>query len=100
MESEYRVEFTETAEAEIDSIYISMLGQSPEAATNWYVGLIDACSSLSYFPYRYQAIPDRPDLRRFIYRRYRVIYAIYEPRSPEDEPVVMIMNVRHGARQP
>ena len=100
MEDEYRVEFTETAEAEIDTIYLSMLSRSPEAATKWYVGLMSACDSLGYFPYRYQALPNRPDLRRFLYRQYRVIYAVFEPRSPEEEPVVRVMHVRHVSRQP
>src|SRR2546421_13101983 len=93
----YRIIVTETAEAEADAIFLWMNRTSPDRAIRWYHGLLSAYESLSEFPYRFETLPDRQDLRRLLYGKYRVIYSVKEPALATDEPVVRIMHIYHGA---
>jgi plasmid stabilization system protein ParE len=94
----YRVDLSETAELEADEIFIWMNRHSPSRAIKWYRGFLDACNSLSEFPFRFEALPNRADLRRLLYGKYRIIYSVVEPHLEEEEATVRILHIYHGAR--
>src|SRR5260221_4690488 len=99
MPDEYAVEVSDTADAEADEIFLWINQRTPDAAVNWYRGLLEAYDSLRYFPYRFPALLDRPHVRRMIYGRYWILYFIVEP-EPEtsDEAKVRILHIHHSAR--
>lgn len=98
---QYRVEMSEPAEQEADSIYLWISETyGPEQAGRWYSGLLDAIQRLSLFPYGYQALPQNKEVRRMLYGQYRVLYRVVEPEPGELEGTVRILRILHGARQP
>lgn len=100
MAERYRVEVSDAADLEADDIYLWIQRRSPQAADRWYRGLLKAYQSLSIFPYRFQSLPSRPDLRRLLYGKYRIVFRIVEPEDVEDdEGIVRILHIYHGARQ-
>jgi plasmid stabilization system protein ParE len=95
----YRVEMSESAEAEADQIYLWISQRSPESAARWYSGLLKACQSLSVFPHRFPVLPRELAVRRMLYGKYRVLYRIVEPQDEEEEGIVRVLHIHHGARQ-
>lgn len=75
-----------------------MSQDSPHGAQRWYENLLRAYDRLTWFPYRYEAVPDRPGVRRMLYGKYRVTYTIIEPASSDEEGIVRILEVYHGSR--
>lgn len=98
----YRIEVSDTADAEADAAYFWLLGRSPEVAGRWYEGLLRAYRSLADFPGRCPLAPEAsrfPDVevRQLLYGRgssaYRILYCILEPDT------VRILHVRPGAQR-
>lgn len=93
----YRVDITERAERDLESIY-STIGadDSPQAAA-WFNGLERAILSLDEHPSRGALIPEGSGLRHLLYGRkphvYRIIYAV----DGRDSRVT-VLHIRHGAR--
>jgi plasmid stabilization system protein ParE len=81
------------------SIYRLGQHRSPTVADRWYRGLLAAYQTLTLFPYRYIALPRRPNVRRLLYQNWRALYTVVEPQSPGDEALVRILHVYHGAQQ-
>ena len=104
--TDYDVEISEPAEAEMDDIYYRLLLRSPQAATRLRRGLEEAIASLSQMPGRCPFAPedgmlDRP-IRQLLYRHggttYRILFITIN--ATEDDPgIVSITRVRHGAQQ-
>jgi plasmid stabilization system protein ParE len=96
----YRVDVSDTAEQEADTVYLWMqTNRGLSQADRWYRGLYQAYQSLTTFPNRFEAVPHRQDVRRMLYGQYRVLYRVIEPDVPEEEGIVRILRVLHGARQ-
>ncbi len=105
--SDYDIEISEPAEAEMDEIHYRLLLRSPQAATRLRIGLEEAISSLSQMPGRCPFAPedgmlDRP-IRQLLYRHggttYRILFITID--ATEDDPgIVRVTRVRHGAQQP
>ncbi len=105
--TEYQVEVSEPAEAEIDNAYHFLLLRSPKAATKLRNGFAKAIRSLSQMPSRCPFAPengklDRP-IRQLLYRNgsttYRILFAVIE--ALDDNPaLVRVIRVLHGAQQP
>lgn len=91
----HRIVFTEAAreQAKAAARYIAEQG-SPQVATEWLDGLIEAIESLATLPHRCglarenDLFPDA-ELRQLIFKSHRVIYTVIG-----DE--VTILHVRHG----
>lgn len=105
--TEYQLEVSEPAEAEIDNAYHYLLLRSPQAAGRLRNGFVAAISSLSQMPSRCPFAPengrlDRP-IHQLLYRNgsttYRILFIIIEPL--DDNPgLVRVLRVLHGAQQP
>lgn len=105
--TEYQIEVSEPAEAEIDNAYHYLLLRSPQAATKLRNGFAKAIHSLSQVPSRCPFAPengklDRP-IRQLLYRNgsttYRILFVVIEP--IDDNPgLVRVLRVLHGAQQP
>lgn len=115
--STYRVEPTELAEAERDAVYLRLNRLfGPEYAARWLTGLMQAMNALGEFPGPRSHPRDektserlRVGVRRMLYhgpgkRRsgtpYRVLFTINEPAPGENEGVVRVLRILHGAADP
>jgi toxin ParE1/3/4 len=88
-----RVVFSPRAEADLEAIgdYVAM--DNPEAATRLVRSLRERCLSLSEFPDR--GAPFGKAARALVLGNYLILYQV---RSLEDEVLVIIAAVVHGAR--
>lgn len=94
--SRYEVFFEPDAQAEALSAARYIALDSPRNASRWYKGLERAIESLALFPHRCAIAPESKylgrELRHYIYKSHRVIFEI-----DENEAIVRILHVRHGA---
>ena len=92
----FRVLVAAPAEAEVEEAYCHIRKDSPANAAKWRTGLVEAAESLRNFPERCPPAPENGpfefEIRHFIYGDYRMLFTI------RDDAVV-ILHVRHGARQ-
>src|SRR5689334_1243936 len=101
----YRVEYAEPAEQDIDSAYLWLSRtRSPAFAARWFKGLRAAVERLTLFPRRNAVVEEYgTGVRRLLYgtsgSRYRVLYLVVEPEAEDEEGIVRILHVYHGARQ-
>jgi plasmid stabilization system protein ParE len=73
---------------------------SPESASQWALGLMDAISSLATFPARCPLAPEsrhfRREIRQLLYGKgrnaYRILFTIADD-------VVSVLHIRHGAME-
>jgi plasmid stabilization system protein ParE len=95
--AQYLVDFTRTAEREIEEIEDWIAGDSPETAARWIDGLLAVIDRLERMPSRCPLAPENEshaeEIRQMIYGRYRILFTILPGR-------VVILHVRHGARLP
>src|SRR5262245_29752779 len=98
----YRIEVSDTADAEAEEAYLWLLRLSPELAVRWYQVLLDASETLSDVPRRFivaaenDVFPD-VEVRQLLYvsgrNVYRILFCILEPDT------VRILHVRHASRR-
>lgn len=103
----YRIEVSDTADAEAEEAFLWLVGRSPERAGRWYEGLLLAYQSLVRFPARCPLAPENDmfeavEVRQLLYgtgrTTYRILFSIME--GTQDEPgTVRILHVRHAARR-
>jgi plasmid stabilization system protein ParE len=95
--AQYLVEFTRTAEREIEEIAEWIAADSLEAAGRWLDDLLAVVDRLETMPSRCPLAPENEshteEIRQLIFGRYRVLFTIQPGR-------VVILHVRHGARLP
>lgn len=98
----YRVEVAKSAEAELEELYLWVVGRAPIQGATWFNGLERAILSLEQLPKRFQIAsesfdPHRP-VRVLNYGRsphvYRVFFTV-----DDRAKIVRIVHVRRGARQ-
>jgi plasmid stabilization system protein ParE len=98
----YRVELARNAEAELEELYLRVVGRAPSQGATWFNGLERAILSLEQLPKRCRIAPESFDpeqpVRVFNYGRsphvYRVFFTVEERAN-----VVRVVHVRRGARQ-
>ena len=77
---------------------------SPDAAARWFEGLLKAVFSLAEMPERCALAPEAEflglELRQLLYGRRSGVYRIVFRVEHGPEPVVRVLAIRHGARQP
>lgn len=102
---QYKVYFSEGAEAEIEAAFDFLFAKDPNLAYEWRRGLQEITDGLCQMPRRYplQLTPAQQpavDIRRLLYRYrgivYRVTYAIKD--SDDDESFVRVLRVRHSSQ--
>lgn len=93
----HRVELTASAAEEFEAAYLYIAATSPRNAARWRIGLYAACDSLELLPHGCSLAPENEhvnfEVRQKFYGVYRLIFTIAEDR-------VIILHLRHGARQP
>jgi plasmid stabilization system protein ParE len=96
----YRIEITDTADADVESALQWIARDSPENAARWKEGLIEKIATLEHNPDRCPIAPENeryePTLRELLYGRRRGVYRILF--AVEDD-LVRILFVRHAARR-
>lgn len=100
---EYRIEFSDEAEAELDAAYLFLSNQDPDQAIRWYKDIHSAISTLSQFPRRCPLAFENEqyptnEVRQLLYGKgrniYRILFTVFE-----EEQEVRVLHVYHGARQ-
>ena len=97
----FRVELAKSAEADLEALYLWVVGRAPHQGAAWFNGLERAILSLDRSPARCPIAPESVDPERAVrvlhYGRtrhvYRVLYSI-----DHAEQVVHVLHVRRGAR--
>jgi plasmid stabilization system protein ParE len=101
----YQIEISSLAEAEADSAFLRISqATSPEKASQWYSGLLQAIESLSQMPKRCPlAREDRyfsQEIRQLIYGRGRVAYRLlFTILEEQNTSTVRILHIRHASQQ-
>lgn len=94
----YLVSIARRAERDLAQIYLRINAEHSDSALQWYRGLKEAIFSLQRHPNRCPQTPENRQLRHLLYGNkpyvYRVIY-----RVRENEQMVEVLHIRHGARQ-
>ena len=113
----YAVIRAERVEKDRDDAFLRLSSRDPIYAARWLAGLDHAIAELADFPGpRSHAIDDFAsnrfgiEVRRMLYhgpgtRRstrtpYRVLFTIIEPAPGEDEGIVRVLRILHGASDP
>ena len=95
----YRIRVSEQARSDILEIVDYIARDSVDAALHWYGGILEAIKTLDQHPLRCMLTPNdevlRVGLRRLLYGKYRVLFAVSEKTKTVD-----VLHVRHGARLP
>ncbi len=93
----YRVEVTDRASYDLDSIYRYIQAADSHHAATWFNGLYEALQSLSEMPRRAATIRENSLERHLLYGTkphiYRIIYFIDDSNGQ-----VTILSIRHRAR--
>ena len=94
----YRINITNRAERDLDSLFEDIHARDSEAALRWYDGLKNAILTLEKLPRRCPLTRESSQLRHLLYGHkphvYRVIYRVLEKQK-----LVEILHIRHGARR-
>ena len=99
----YRTEVTDPADADLDRIYLRLLRDSMEAATDWQTRFEAALASLTQLPHRCPKARDGgryPGViaRQLYLGRYRLIFHVVEAADDEEEGTVNVLRVLSGAQ--
>jgi plasmid stabilization system protein ParE len=101
----FQVEVAPRALADIEAAFLYIRRDSPERASRWLLGIIDAINSLEEMPARCPVAPESEDLGEEVrvlhfgkrQHVYRVFFSIRF--EGKDKGVVRVFHVRHGARR-
>jgi plasmid stabilization system protein ParE len=92
----YKVRLTKVAADDVDEAFRWIAEDAPEAADEWYEGLLRRIQLLKTLPTRCPLIREAPSLRRdvrqFLYGKHRILFVIAGAN-------VLILRVWHGARR-
>ena len=97
----YKIEVSETADAEADEVFEWIAEHSPDDVVRWYQGLFEKFDTLQHNPQRCPlAVEDETlqvGVRELLYGKrrgvYRILYTV-------EGDIVRILHVRHAARRP
>jgi plasmid stabilization system protein ParE len=112
-EPRYWIELSEPAEADRDDAVFRLIRQvGPAYADEWLAGLNERIQSLAVFPgpNAHPIVRTREEfgqeVRRLLYygprgrrsaNRYRILFTVFPPATPQDETVIRILSIRHSA---
>ncbi len=95
---EYRVELTDRAFADLDAIFVFVRANESPAAFHWFNNLEAMIFSLDRMPERGTRTREDSNLRQLLYGNKPHIYRIIF-RVDREEQRVLILHIRHGARE-
>ena len=96
----FHVDITELALSDAEDFvrFIRDVKKEPEAAEQWFRGLVQAIYSLEDLPERCPVIPEQEEfpfeIRHLIYFSHRIVFCV-----EREKRRVVIYRVYHGARQ-
>jgi toxin ParE1/3/4 len=97
----YRVELANSAEIQLEELYLWVVGRAPSQGAAWFNGLERAILSLEQLPKRFRIAPESFDpeqpIRVLNYGRsphmYRVFFTV-----DESARLVRVVHIRRGSR--
>jgi plasmid stabilization system protein ParE len=97
----FQVRITQTAKAEIDTVYSWLRQRNSVYADKWFRELMDTIATLQEKPLRCTLAPENDalteEIRQLIYgksrNKYRILFAIRED-------TVFVLHVRHSSQAP
>jgi len=90
---EWTIELSKSAEDNMDQILLHISQQQVQAFLR---GFYDTLEDIKRFPRMYAKLPDLddPNIRHFIYNKYRIVYELIET-----ERVIRILTIFHSRQQ-
>jgi len=90
---EWTIELSKSAEDNMDQILLYISQQQVQAFLR---GFYDTLEDIKRFPRMYAKLPDLddPNIRHFIYNKYRIVYELIET-----ERVIRILTIFHSRQQ-
>ena len=100
------VETSDTAQAEIDAVFLHLSAYDPNFAGRWLEGLTQAIESLEILPRRHEKISmkgnEGRETRRMLYRNgrtaHRVVFMLVDNDDDGEEETVRVLQVRSAAQ--
>jgi plasmid stabilization system protein ParE len=96
----YHVVIQPNAEAELDAAYRYRHARAPQAAVQWFAGIVEAINSLEQFPARCPLAPENghfaEEIRQLLYGARRDVFRILFTIQGD---TVHVLHIRHGAQQ-
>jgi toxin ParE1/3/4 len=93
--AKYRVEITETAQTDLEEIWMRIAADSVDIATRFVLQLEEKTATLEKMPHRCPQIPENEilnaDYRHLVLGDYRIIFRI-------DRRTVWVLRILHGSR--
>ena len=97
----FRVELAKSAAADLEALYLWVVGRAPHQGAAWFTGLEHAILSLDQHPERCPLAPESADPKRPVrvlhYGRARHVYRVLFWIDGANR-VVYVLHVRRGAR--
>jgi plasmid stabilization system protein ParE len=75
---DFKVIFRETFLVDLERIVRSIAAHNPAAAAATAELILARAESLSCFPERYPAVRQRPGIRRYVVKHYKIFYRVRE----------------------
>lgn len=92
----FRVRISAAAHKDLRAAYQFIRQNSPANAARWREELLQTCRSLESFPHRCplarEARSFETEVRQLLYGNYRILFTI-------EERAVVVLHIRHSARQ-
>jgi plasmid stabilization system protein ParE len=98
MTGDYRVRLTPQALGDLEKIHADIARESPQNASSMIEHILDSIDLLELFPHR-TVVERQPSSLRYPVRTLPVKPYIIYFRVIEDEKVVVVRHIRHGARR-
>lgn len=95
---EFRIILSPRAGAELEAIHAYIARESADRASDMVARLMEGIDSLKHFPHRTRVLPQRGRARYPVRSLPVGPYVVYF-RAIDDERVVHVVHVQHGARQ-
>ena len=97
----YRLIIQPPAFDDLDEAFQWIRERSPQAATHWFNGFVDALNSLTKSPERCGLAPEndavKPEICQLLYGRRSGVYRALLTIQGQD---VRVLHIRHAAREP
>jgi toxin ParE1/3/4 len=92
---DYRLLYTQRALNDLAEIIGHIAEDDPDAASRFGSSLLDHVELLARFPRMGSVVRRRPRVRKLLHSPFLIYY-----RADDDNRVIEIVHVRHGARKP
>lgn len=104
----YLLRFSEAFEADVEGLFDWLFGRDLATAFRFRDSVTAATASLVHFPTANTVVEESALYKRTVRRKlfcsgttaYRLLYTVYEAGEQEEDAVIYVLRVMHGAARP